>query len=255
MFTTTVRKIALGVVLMAGVAFSQPNPYRTVEHWFTLPQGRTMGSTSSVFATRDGHVWVADRCGVNSCAGSPLDPIMEFDAKGKLLKAFGAGMFVFPHCLTFDSDGNLWVCDGQGKDGKGQQVFKLSKEGKVLMTLGKAGVAGDGPDTFDQPNSVAFAPNGDVFISDGHNAGRGNARVMKFSKDGKFIKQWAATAVDTGSSRCRTHWPSIRRAGCSWATAPTIAFRFSIRTVNFSTNGNSSAAQAGFLSIAKTSST
>ena len=198
MFTTTVRKIALGVVLMAGVAFSQPNPYRTVEHWFTLPHGRTMGSTSSVFATRDGHVWVADRCGVNSCAGSPLDPIMEFDAKGKLLKAFGAGMFVFPHCLTFDSDGNLWVCDGQGKDGKGQQVFKLSKEGKVLMTLGKAGVAGDGPDTFDQPNSVAFAPNGDVFISDGHNAGRGNARVMKFSKDGKFIKQWGGHGSEHG---------------------------------------------------------
>src|SRR5712671_4089892 len=68
---------------------SQPNPYGTVEHWFTLPEGRTMGSTSSVFAAPNGHIWVADRCGVNSCAGSTLDPILEFDASGKLLKKFG----------------------------------------------------------------------------------------------------------------------------------------------------------------------
>jgi sugar lactone lactonase YvrE len=82
------------------------------------------------------------------------------------------------------------VTDGQGRDGKGHQVFKFSPEGKVLMTLGKAGLAGDGPDTFNQPNDVAIAKNGDIFISDGHTPGMGNARVMKFSKDGKFIKQW-----------------------------------------------------------------
>jgi sugar lactone lactonase YvrE len=99
-------------------------------------------------------------------------------------------MFVFPHSITFDKDGNFWIADGQGRDGKGQQVFKYSPEGKILMTVGKAGVAGDGEDTFNQPNSVAIAPNGDIFISDGHNPGRGNARVLKFTGDGKFIKQW-----------------------------------------------------------------
>ena len=198
--------LALAVALSQGTGYSQagdrpnsqPNPYRTVEHWFTLPESRTMGSTSSVFVAPNGHVWVADRCGVNSCVGSNLAPVLEFDPSGKLLKSWGAGMFVFPHSLLMDKDGNLWISDGQGKDGKGQQVFKFSPDGKVLMTLGKAGVAGDGPDTFDQPNAVAIAANGDIFVSDGHYPGRGNARVVKFSPDGKFIKQWGGHGSEHG---------------------------------------------------------
>ena len=169
---------------------SQPNPYRTVENWAKLPDGRTWGSTSAVDIDPQGHIWVAERCGANTCAGSTLDPNPEFDASGKLLKSFGGGMFVFPHGIYCGPDGSVWITDSQGKDGKGQQVFKFSADGKVLMTLGKAGVAGDGPDTFDQPNDIAVAPNGDIFVSDGHNSGRGNARVIKFSKEGKFIKQW-----------------------------------------------------------------
>jgi len=178
------------VALSGACASAQPNPYRTVEHWFQLPEGRTMGSISGVAVAADGHVWVAERCGANSCAGSDLAPVLEFDPSGKLLRSFGAGMFIFPHGLTIDKSGNLWITDGQGRDGKGHQIFKFSPQGKVLMTLGKAGVAGDGPDTFNQPNAVAIAPDGDIFVSDGHNVGRGNARVGKFSKDGKFIKQW-----------------------------------------------------------------
>src|SRR6185369_15097910 len=169
-----------------------------IEHWFTLPEGRTMGSTSSVFVAPNGHIWVADRCGVNSCAGSSLAPILEFDESGKLLKSFGAGVFIFPHSLILDRDGNLWISDGQGREGKGHQVFKMTTDGKVLMTLGKAGVAGDGPDTFNQPNSVAIAPNGDIFVSDGHSVGTGNARVLKFTKDGKFIKQWGGHGSGPG---------------------------------------------------------
>ena len=163
-----------------------------------MPGGRSMGSTSSVLVAPNGHIWVAERCGANSCAGSDVDPILEFDATGKVLKSFGAGMFVFPHSILMDKDGNLWLTDGQGRDGKGHQVLKLDQNGKVLMALGKAGVAGDGPDTFNQPNSVAIAPNGDLFISDGHNAGRGNARVLKFTKDGKFIKQWGGHGSEPG---------------------------------------------------------
>jgi sugar lactone lactonase YvrE len=169
---------------------SQPNPYRTVENWFQLPAGRLMGSTSAVEIDRDGHIWVAERCGVNSCASSDLAPILEFDRAGKLLRSWGAGMFVFPHGIAIDQGGAIWITDGQGQPGKGHQVFKFNADGKVLMTLGKAGVAGDGPDTFNQPNDVAIAPNGDIFVSDGHSMGMGNARVVKFSKDGKFIKQW-----------------------------------------------------------------
>jgi len=171
-------------------ACAQPNPYRTVEKWFTLPEGRTMGSTSAVAVAPNGHIWVAERCGVNSCAMSNLAPILEFDQSGKLLQSFGAGMFIFPHGFSIDKEGNIWVTDGQGAEGKGHQVFKFSPQGKVLLTLGKAGVAGDGPDTFNQPDSVAIAPNGDIFVSDGHTPAMGNARIVKFSKDGKFIKQW-----------------------------------------------------------------
>ena len=169
---------------------SQPNPYHTIEKWFTLPEGRTMGSTSAVAVSPNGHIWVAERCGVNSCATSNLAPILEFDQSGKLLQSFGAGLFIFPHGFAIDKDGNVWVTDGQGAAGKGHQVFKFSPQGKVLLTLGKAGVTGDGPDTFNQPDSVAIAPNGDIFVSDGHSPGTGNARIMKFSKEGKFIKQW-----------------------------------------------------------------
>ena len=168
---------------------SQPNPYRTMERWYRLPEGRTMGSTSSVAVTPDGHIWVVDRCGANLCAGSELKPIFEFTPSGEVLRNFGAGLFAFPHGLTFDKDGNFWIAD-QGRNGKGDQVFKFSPDGKILMTLGKAGVPGDGPDTFNQPNAVAIAPNGDIFISDGHSQGRGNARVIKFTRDGKFVKQW-----------------------------------------------------------------
>jgi len=163
-----------------------------------MPEGRTMGSTSAVWVAPSGHIWVAERCGANSCAGSNVAPVLEFDAAGKPVSSFGAGMFIFPHGIWIEKDGSIWLTDGQGRDGKGHQVFHFSSSGKVLMTLGKAGEAGDGPDTFNQPNAVAIAPNGDIFVSDGHNPGRGNARVVKFSKDGKFIKQWGGHGSEPG---------------------------------------------------------
>ena len=186
-----VAALATASALAEAPPNSQPNPFRTVENWFKLPAGRMWGSTSAVDVDRDGtSIWVAERCGANTCAGKMDPPILKFDQSGTLVKSFGGGMFVFPHGIAVDKDGNIWVTDGQGRDGKGHQVFKFSPDGEVLMTLGKAGVAGDGPDTFNQPDDVAIAPNGDIFVSDGHTPAMGNARVMKFAKDGKFIKQW-----------------------------------------------------------------
>ena len=179
-----------------------PNPYRTVENWAQLPDGRKWGSTSGVAISPDGNIWTYERCGGNSCVNSNLAPILEFDLSGKLLKNFGAGLFAFPHGLFVDKDGNVWVTDGiqtgktddkSGNHGKGHQVIKFSPDGKVLMTLGKAGVPGDGPDTFNRPSAVAIAPNGDIFVADGHHSPVNtpvNARIVKFSKDGKFIKAW-----------------------------------------------------------------
>ena len=187
-----------------------PNPYTTVENYFKLPGGRSWGSTSAVDIDRDGKsIWVAERCGANSCAGSKLDPILHFDESGRLIKSFGAGMFIFPHGIHVDVAGNVWVTDGQGnKEGTiGHQVFKFSPDGKVLLTLGKAGVAGTGPDTLNEPNDVITAPNGDIFVADGHSGQNANAtpdtnaRIVKYTKDGKFIKQWGKLGRAPGEFR------------------------------------------------------
>jgi hypothetical protein len=194
-----VLRYALYATALAAL-FAQPNPYRTVENWFKLPEGRAWGSTSTVAVDSKGHIWIAERCGANSCVGKTVDPILEFDESGKLLKSFGSGLLAFPHGIWIDKEDNLWIADGEARDGKGygHQVLKFSPDGKVLMTLGRAGITGDGPDLFNQPNAVAIAPNGDIFVSDGHDRGRGNARVIKFTKDGKFIKQWGGHGSGTG---------------------------------------------------------
>src|SRR6266478_5098842 len=117
---TVVRAIAILFVTTVGTSGgtayaqddaarnSQPNPYRTIENWAKLPEGRTWGSAAGVDIDPHGHIWVAERCGANSCDGKTDDPILEFDASGKLLKSFGGGMFVFPHGLYVDRDGDIW---------------------------------------------------------------------------------------------------------------------------------------------------
>jgi streptogramin lyase len=168
-----------------------PNPYRMLENWAQLPEGRQWGAPIGVEVDhRDGKsIWVFDRCGANTCTGSNVAPIMKFDPSGKLVANFGAGMFNFPHGLFVDRDGNVWVTDGRSEGGKGHTVIKFAPDGKVLMTLGKPGVAGDGPDTFNSPSDVVVAPNGDIFVADGHGEGT-NDRIVKLSKDAKFIKAW-----------------------------------------------------------------
>ena len=169
---------------------SQPNPYQTVEGWAKMPEGRTWGSTSAVEVDPDGKsIWVAERCGANSCATSSLPVVLKFDVSGKLVTSFGAGLFIFPHGIHVDAAGNVWVTDPRGTEGKGHQVFKFSPDGKVLLVLGKAGVTGNGPDTCNQPSDVVVAANGDIFVADGHDE-ESNHRIVKFSKDGKFIKTW-----------------------------------------------------------------
>jgi sugar lactone lactonase YvrE len=223
-----------------------PNAYTTIKDYFKLPEGRTWGSTSAVDIDKDGKsIWVAERCGTNSCLDratgkmSDLPTVLEFDASGKLVKSFGAGLLIFPHGIHVDRDGNVWVTDGQddapvpargGGAGRGaagaaggaaagaaagggraaapagpigprpgathgNQVFKFSPDGKVLLTLGKPGGAAT-PDYFYQPNDVVVAPNGNIFVSEGH--GAGNNRILKFDKSGKFIKEWGKLGPGPG---------------------------------------------------------
>ena len=179
-----------------------PNPYRAVpDVWGELPEGRTWGSTSAVYPAADGNIWVAERCGENTCVGhDDLDPILLFDVDGNLLRSFGAGMFEWPHGIHVDPDGNLWVTDARGGERRGHQIHKFTPEGELLMSLGQAGVAGTGTDTFDQPSDVLVAPNGDIFVADGHGAG-GNNRIVKFNSAGDFIMEWGRTGSENGEFR------------------------------------------------------
>ena len=174
-----------------------PQPYRTTRDWGQLPPGVKWAAVTAIEPAPDGTLYVIHRCFANSCAGRPEAPIMKYDASGTLLKSWGEGMFIFPHGATVDRDGNLWVTDAGGENGKGHQVFKFNPEGKVLMSLGKAGVSGSGPDLFDQPTDVLVAPSGDIFVTDSHRNGKNN-RVVRFTKDGKFLKEWGKKGSGPG---------------------------------------------------------
>jgi DNA-binding beta-propeller fold protein YncE len=166
-----------------------PNPYHELANWAKLPAGAKWAGVISVDPASNGDIWVFHR-------SDP--PILRFDQSGKVVKSFGQGMFVQGHGMTVDRDGNVWVTDAQMKDGKGNQVFKFSPDGKLLMTLGKAGVAGGGNDVFSGPCDVAIAQNGDIFVADGHIADVPVNRIVKFSKDGTFIKAWGKRGSGPG---------------------------------------------------------
>ena len=168
---------ALGPAASAQKPNSWPNPYRAVENWAQVPDTIHWGQVIGANPDAAGNLWVFHRA---------EPPLMQFDASGKLLQTLGQGMFVNPHGLHIDREGNIWVSDSGGRGGKGHQVFKFSPAGKILLTLGTAGAAGEAPDKFNGPADIVTAPNGDIFIADGHV----NNRVVKFSKDGTFIKAW-----------------------------------------------------------------
>ena len=153
-----------------------PNPYKMQENWAQLTDGRKFGQAIKVQVDHsDGKsIWVFDRCSSNDCSNSMIPPIQKFDPGGKFVTAFGANMFNQPHGFYVDSQGNVWVADERAKNGKGAVVVKFSPRGQVLMTLGKPGTPGNAPGFLDGPSGVVVAPNGDIYVADGH-GGRGEA--------------------------------------------------------------------------------
>ena len=185
--------LALAALLVMGSARAQsdpnsyPDPYRMVESWAQLPTGRKLGQVIGVQVDPDGKsIWAFDRCGGSGCMGSGLAPIFEFDASGGMTRNFGAGLFLVPHGFAVDRDGHVWTTDAGGKDGKGQQAIEFDRTGRELRRLGTAGVSGETSTTFFSPTAVTIASDGAVFVADGHV----NSRIVKFDKDGHYVKAW-----------------------------------------------------------------
>lgn len=182
----------------------RPNPFLTIDNHFKLAEGRWWESASAVEVDVDGaSIWVADRCAGDRCSDSRLNPILKFDAAGNLVRRFGEKMFDVPHGIHVDRDGNVWVTDAEGPDGKragsrgkGHAVYKFSPDGRLLLTLGTPGVAGDGTSgLLNQPFDVITTPGGEVFVADGQgresrSAPRTVARIVKFAGDGRLLAWW-----------------------------------------------------------------
>jgi sugar lactone lactonase YvrE len=177
------------LLLLTAAIDAQAPSYRRSNDWAQLPAGTPWAAVIGAEQGPDGNMYVLHRCFENSCAGRSEPPFLVFDPSGRLIRSWGAGMFVFPHGFFVDRDGSVWATDARGGNGKGHQVFKFSPDGKVLLTIGKAGTAGEGPDVFNQPTDVVVAPSGDIFVADGHRE-TGNSRIVKFSRNGTFIKAW-----------------------------------------------------------------
>ena len=176
---------------------------------FTLPDGVTMGAPASVAFDAAGHLIVLTR-------GDTA--FFEFDADGRFVRAFGDKLFVRAHGLHIDHEGNLWATDVSG-----QVVVKLDRNGRELMKLGTPGEAGEwneatGSHKFNQPNDIAVADNGDIFVVQGHTPGpNGDARVLKFSADGSFIKSWGGKGTAPGQFQV-AHGIDIDAGGLLWVS-------------------------------------
>jgi DNA-binding beta-propeller fold protein YncE len=199
---------------------SGANPYRVIRDWAHI-EGRAWGGSNGVAIDRDGKtVWATDRCSPGTtpgCLGTNANPVHYFDESGKEIRSFGGGMFVWPHGIHVDRDGNLWVTDARapsaedlkkfpGEEKKGSIVVKFSPDGKVLMTLGKPGLRGNPPEALTDPTDVVTdSSNGDVYVAESHTDVTDPnlvGRVSVFNKDGKFLR--AIGKAGTGPGEFRT---------------------------------------------------
>jgi sugar lactone lactonase YvrE len=182
--------------------------YVAVPNGVNLPAGVTMGAPASVAFDSRGHLFVLNR--------GP-QPLLEFDSDGTFVRALGEGMFTRSHGLRIDREGNIWATDVGA-----HVVFKFSPQGEVLLTLGTKGQAGEWNEAaqshhFNEPNDVAIADNGDIFVVQGHTPGRGDPRVLKFDPQGKFLKTWGGRGTGPGQFAV-AHGIAIDSKGQLWVT-------------------------------------
>jgi DNA-binding beta-propeller fold protein YncE len=176
--------------------------YRLVEHWAQLPPGYTWGTMSAVAIDSKGNIYGFQR-------DDPTSKVLVFDVQGKYLRTWGEGTFPYAHGMRALRDGFIWTTDRQA-----QLVLKFDSNGALLFSLGQKNVAGnmDSTDAFNGASDVAMAENGDIFVSDGEGQ---NTRVVKFSKDGRFIKAWG-TKGDAPGQLNGPHCIAIDSKGRVW---------------------------------------
>jgi DNA-binding beta-propeller fold protein YncE len=175
----------LTVLLLAGgCALAQSGapalPHRADPGWPKLPAGWTFQETPGVAADAREHVFVFHR---------GEHPLIEFDRDGNVVRSWGNNVFLRPHAVRFDPQGNLWAVDDLG-----HIVVKMDAAGRVRMVLGRKGNRGETKELFDRPTDIAFAPDGSFYVSDGY----GNSRVVKFSKDGRYLTAWGRKGAGPG---------------------------------------------------------
>jgi DNA-binding beta-propeller fold protein YncE len=165
--------------------------YQLVKDWASIPDGGAWGAMAAVSTDAHGNVYAFQRGGTAK--------VMVFDAHGKFLRQWGTEEFEFPHGLTVGPGGSVWISDK-----KREQVMKFSPEGKLMMTIGQKDVTGDATSEngFNGLANVAIGKNGDIFVADGENSAPGvppyNNRVVKYSKEGKFLKMWGTKGAAQG---------------------------------------------------------
>jgi DNA-binding beta-propeller fold protein YncE len=197
------------------------NPYRVIRDWAQLNlEGRPWGGSNGVAIDRDGKtVWATDRCSPGiapGCLGAKANPVHHFDESGKEIRSFGGDMFVWPHGIHVDREGNVWVTDARaaspdelkkfpGEDKKGSVVVKFSPEGKVLMTMGEPGLRGNPPEALTDPTDVVTDPrNGDVYVAESHTGVTTPnliGRISVFDKNGKFLRVIGKSGTGPGEFR------------------------------------------------------
>jgi hypothetical protein len=181
-----------------------PNAYHEDAGW--AQAGRTLGGTSAVDMDPDGKsVWIFERCGTpdDGCGRiKNLDPVMKFDAGGKLVKHWGAGQFLYPHGIFVGRDHHIWLVEGIAISGLVADVIhEYTEDGKLLRTMGASGTTGDSTDRFNGVSDVLVAPDGSIFVADGH-SNKTNNRILKYDRDGKFLLSWGKLGDGLGEFNC-----------------------------------------------------
>ncbi len=173
--------VAVGSFSIWAIAAEPAIPnYQRVADWPALPPSLKLGPVSGVATDSAGRVYLLQRA---------QPPVVVFDGKGTVLRTWGDGLFKTPHGLRIDADDKVWITDIGS-----HIVMKCDAGGKSLLTLGRKNEPGDGPDRFNKPTDVALSAAGEIFVADGY----GNSRVVKFSREGRYLTEWGKEGTGPG---------------------------------------------------------